>query len=206
MMRMLIAGVAGAVLSVCAQGAEVTLAWDPPIPADLVEGYRVYVGPRSREYDVSRGVGTNLVWTVRNCDPATTYFFAVTATNQWEESEYSRELVWDNVGPTGVVARTAMTNYTTEAMGPVPDWSPHLALSDDVTPTNLITWWQDPEAGKLVLPGTNTVMLWAHDTATNWWMRKVRFVLKEAPRPGRPATVTGRDERGVALQFFPVGD
>lgn len=90
------------VLAPCAaRAASVSLAWDPPVPDDVVAGYKVYYGETSRNYSSSIDAFTATNASVPGLDATKTYFFAVTAYNSTnEESEYSAELVWDNVSPT----------------------------------------------------------------------------------------------------------
>jgi hypothetical protein len=73
-----------------ANGANLTLAWDP-ISDPGVAGYRVYYGSGSRVYTNSVAVGTTSV-TISNLAPGTTYYFAVTTVNtNTLESDYSAE-------------------------------------------------------------------------------------------------------------------
>ncbi len=71
-------------------GAAATLAWDPV--ADRVDGYRVYWGTVSHQYDSRADVGASTSHTVTNLQPGATYFFAVTAYNAGGESPFSPEV------------------------------------------------------------------------------------------------------------------
>jgi hypothetical protein len=75
-----------------AEGAGVTLAWNPPIGWN-VDGYRVYYGTSSGNYTNTVDVGTNWYVTVDGLVAGTTYFFSVAAyDNDGLESPDSDEI------------------------------------------------------------------------------------------------------------------
>jgi len=72
--------------------AQVTLEWDAVIHP-LLEGYRVYYGTSSRDYDVTLDVGNWTSCTIADLEDDETYYFAVTAYSaEGEESDYSNEM------------------------------------------------------------------------------------------------------------------
>ena len=82
--------------------AQIKLAWDDP-PADSnVAGYKVYYGTASRTYKAPIPVGNVTTYTVQHLSQGVTYYFAVTAYNQFGESGYSNEA-------SGVIIETVST-------------------------------------------------------------------------------------------------
>lgn len=78
-------------------GAEAVLAWDPPVPASGLAGYRVYYGTSSGTYLQPPGQGVPVTngttYTVTGLQSATTYYFAVTAYDTLNsESGFSNEV------------------------------------------------------------------------------------------------------------------
>jgi hypothetical protein len=72
--------------------AQVTLEWDAVIHP-LLEGYVVYYGTYSGDYDVSLDVGNYTSCTISDLDENEIYYFAVTAySTEGEESDYSNEV------------------------------------------------------------------------------------------------------------------
>ena len=72
--------------------AQVTLEWDAVIHP-LLEGYRVYYGTSSEDYDVTLDVGNWTSCTIADLEDDETYYFAVTAYSiEDEESDYSNEV------------------------------------------------------------------------------------------------------------------
>jgi hypothetical protein len=69
--------------------AELSLSWDSSIGAT---GYRVYYGFESRNYIFEVDIGLWTECTVSELDPGQTYYFAVTAYNDYAESDFSREI------------------------------------------------------------------------------------------------------------------
>jgi fibronectin type 3 domain-containing protein len=72
--------------------ASVTLAWDAS-PSPNVVGYRLYYGTASRAYTHSLATGSATTVTVSNLVRGTTYYFAVTAIDEFGlESDFSEEI------------------------------------------------------------------------------------------------------------------
>ena len=72
--------------------AQVTLEWNAVIHP-LLEGYRVYYGTSSGDYDVTLDVGNWTSCTIADLEDDVTYYFAVTAySTEGEESDYSNEV------------------------------------------------------------------------------------------------------------------
>ena len=72
--------------------AQVTLEWDAVIHP-LLEGYVVYYGTYSGDYDVSLDLGNYTSCTISDLDENEIYYFAVTAySTEGEESDFSNEV------------------------------------------------------------------------------------------------------------------
>ena len=72
-----------------AHSAEVSFAWDD---TDGATGYKIYYGFESRNYPFMVDIGLWTECTVSGLDNDRIYYFAVTAYNESEESEFSPEL------------------------------------------------------------------------------------------------------------------
>jgi subtilisin-like proprotein convertase family protein len=91
----------------------VTLAWDAS-STPSVSGYKVYLGPATRNYTNSYGVGIATTFTVGGLVSPWDYFFAATAYDtNGIESDYSNEIDWKNYTGTTNVTYTTNTVYTT---------------------------------------------------------------------------------------------
>jgi hypothetical protein len=72
--------------------AQTSLAWDPNQPSE-VAGYRLHYGDSSRSYSADVDVGNQTTCTVADLAIGLTYFFAVTAYDQYgRESDFSNEV------------------------------------------------------------------------------------------------------------------
>ena len=80
------------VFAAMAQENTISIAWSPNTEPDLY-GYRVHYGTRSRSYHISREVGNVTEYTLKELNPDSTYFIALTALDVWgNESIYSKEV------------------------------------------------------------------------------------------------------------------
>lgn len=80
-------------------GANVTLAWDPNLEANL-KGYKVYYGSASGNYSFMVDVGNWTSLTISGLEAGKTYYFAATAYGPaGEESGMSGELRYDTPRP-----------------------------------------------------------------------------------------------------------
>ena len=71
----------------------VVLTWDENDPSDEVTGYYLYYGTGSSNYNtMTNYVGLSRSVVASGLLPGTNYFFAVTATNVFGESDYSNEV------------------------------------------------------------------------------------------------------------------
>jgi hypothetical protein len=69
-----------------------TLAWDSNTEWDL-DGYKIYYGTRSRDYDSVIDVGDTTYHTIRGLEPETRYYLALTAYDiSYNESDFSGEV------------------------------------------------------------------------------------------------------------------
>jgi hypothetical protein len=72
--------------------AQVTLAWDPNREPDLA-GYRFYQGTASGCYSAPFSLGKTTQYELKNLEPGSTYYFAITALNaSGHESAFSEEV------------------------------------------------------------------------------------------------------------------
>lgn len=77
-----------------AHALDLKLAWDPS--DSEVAGYKVYMGPSSRNYTSSVDVGNQTDCTLTGLEDGKTYYIALTAYNrEGIESEYSNEITSD---------------------------------------------------------------------------------------------------------------
>ena len=84
------------IFSICspsqALSAQVTLRWDP---SDQTSGYKLHYGIESGSYDYIEDVGPELQHTVTDLNDHLTYYFAVSAYNDYGESALSAEVVYE---------------------------------------------------------------------------------------------------------------
>lgn len=73
--------------------AEVTLMWDQNDPMS-VTGYYVYYGLESGSYTTKIDVGYDTQYTLFDLDDLTAYYIAVTAYNEFGESDFSEEIIY----------------------------------------------------------------------------------------------------------------
>jgi len=86
-----------ACLTVCAQAAQVQLAWDPPVypngtSVTTLAGYKLYYGRNTRNYPFVVNVGKQTNYTITNLASGTIYFAVTAYTVNGEESDFSAEL------------------------------------------------------------------------------------------------------------------
>jgi hypothetical protein len=90
----------GLLIAAVAWGAEVRLAWDPPVDVEGavlpdLAGFRVCYGTQSGVYTTTLNVGMDLATSIPNLAPNTTYYIAVKAyAVSGVESDASEELAW----------------------------------------------------------------------------------------------------------------
>jgi hypothetical protein len=72
-----------------AQAAELSLSWNSSAGAT---GYRVYYGFESGYYIFEVDIGLWTRCTISDLEPGQSYYFAVTAYNEYAESDFSKEL------------------------------------------------------------------------------------------------------------------
>jgi hypothetical protein len=94
------------VTAATAEGAAVTLAWDPNTEPN-VQGYRLSYGTTSGQYTTSIDVGNITSHTVTNLFAGQTYYFAVQAINAAGLSPYSNEISANLTSPLTVINLTA---------------------------------------------------------------------------------------------------
>ena len=71
--------------------AQIKLGWDPN-PEPDVAGYRLYYGTASEAYTHRINVGNVTTYALHGLSYGVTYYFALTAYNQFGESDYSNEV------------------------------------------------------------------------------------------------------------------
>jgi hypothetical protein len=76
--------------------AEITATWNP---VEGATGYKLYYGPGSRFYSFVIDVGPSLEYRISDLDDDQLYFFAVTAYNDYSESDYSEEVAYAAKAP-----------------------------------------------------------------------------------------------------------
>lgn len=139
--RILIAALTAVIPNHTATGADVTLAWDPDLSADIT-GYRLYVGTSSGVYIQTSDLGITTSTMVSNLIVGTTYYFVVTAYNSVGlESPPSNEV--------------SFTPTSTPTPGPSP------------TPGNGPAQMLTPVPGQSLSSGT-VMFNWTSGSATNY--------------------------------------
>ena len=96
---------------------QVNLAWDPSIGS--AAGYIIYYGTTSGAYQNNADVGNNTSCTISGLEEGATYFFAVTAYNDIDESDYSNEITYTiplEGAQSTVGDQTVFTRTSTKAM------------------------------------------------------------------------------------------
>ena len=89
-----------------ADAAQVELTWEPP--SGSVTGYKVHYGGTSGNYDHSVDVGNSIGCTISGLQEGETYYFAATAYNAVDESNFSEELV--HTIPFGITSEASFPN------------------------------------------------------------------------------------------------
>jgi hypothetical protein len=89
-----------------ADAAQVELAWEPP--PGSVTGYKVHYGGSSKNYDHRVDVGNSTGCTISGLQEGETYYFAATAYNAVDESNFSEELVYTI--PFGITSEASFPN------------------------------------------------------------------------------------------------
>jgi hypothetical protein len=97
----------------------VTLQWDANPETDLT-GYKIYWGQASRTYGTPVALGKVTTYKVEGLTTPGLYYFAVTAFNSTEESEYSNEVVLQP-GPPGPQGLQGMPGAASTVPGPKGD-------------------------------------------------------------------------------------
>ena len=85
-----------------AYAAQVTVSWNASVGP--VSGYEMHYGTTSGDYDYSVNVGNSTSCTISGLQEGVTYYFAATAYNDIDESDYSDEIAH-------TISPVSMTNY-----------------------------------------------------------------------------------------------
>jgi hypothetical protein len=172
------------VLSPFDSAAQIKLAWDPP-PADSnVTGYKVYYGTASGTYRHHIDVGYVMAYTVQPLSQRVTYYFAVTAYNQFGESGYSNEasgMIIETVstpgaisGPTSGITRKFYTYITGGSVSSLGHRVQYQFDWNGDGSTNLSTWGSATRRKSWRAPRTYNVRARSRSTAdknavSNWY-------------------------------------
>ena len=163
------------VLSPFDSAAQIKLAWDSPPPDSNVVGYKVYYGTASGTYKPPidlRYVTTT--YTVQHLSKGVTYYFAVTAYNQYGESDFSNEasgMVIETVGTpnvlTGPTSGITRKFYTYKTGGSTSSLGHRVQYQFDWNgdgSTNLSTWGSATRRKNWTTAGTYNVRVRARST------------------------------------------
>lgn len=163
--------------------AQIKCVWDPnPEPPD-VAGYRLYYGTASRTYTVRIDVGNVTTYMVDGLSLGVTYYFALTAYNQFGESSYSDEvsgMITETVSTPNVLS--GVTNGITGQLYSYRTGGSTSSLGNRVQyqfewngdgSTNLSTWGSAPRWKTWTAAGTYNVRARARSTVnknvvSNW--------------------------------------
>ena len=102
--------------------ADVTLAWDHNDQVS-VAGYYVYYGLESGNYSTKIEAGSELQYTLGGLDDLKSYYIAVTAYNEFGESDFSGEIIYAaqacqaDIDFDGDIDGSDLVLYAEEAMG-----------------------------------------------------------------------------------------
>ena len=96
-----------------AYAAQVTVSWNASVGP--VSGYKMHYGTTSGYYDHSVDVGNSASCTISGLQEGVTYFFAATAYNDIDESNYSDEIAY-------TIPSNSMTNYEDAEDGTAKRW------------------------------------------------------------------------------------
>ncbi len=123
-------------IAATAEGAAVTLAWDPNTGPDI-GGYRVSYGTTSGQYTTSVDVGNTTSYTFTNLLAGSTYYFVLQAYNSAGNSPYSIEVSATLISPLTV------TNLTANRTSPQPagTTTTFSATASGGTPPYQYKWW-----------------------------------------------------------------
>ena len=184
-----------------ASGASVTIAWDYPYTNHTAVGFRAHYGNASRTYTESSdapGPDTRTIM-VDDLDPAKTYYFALTAYNTYSnESEYSAELVWDNIAPTITAPDSIAVKLQAGAPMVLPDYLSLVSATDDFSPPEHITITQTPAAGVPLTAGMTLTFAATDEAGNTGRVDRVVGVTIELTRPVQD--VSGVASDGKRLQ------
>ena len=124
------------VIAATAEGAAVTLAWDPNAEPGI-EGYRLSYGTASGQYTTSIDVGNTTSHTVTGLIAGQTYYFVLQAINAAGPSPYSNEISATLTSPLTVMNLTA--NRTSPQ--PAATTITFSAIASGGTPPYRYKWW-----------------------------------------------------------------
>jgi hypothetical protein len=160
------------------QSATVQLTWYPLTPSNNVSGYKVHYGSTSRAYTTVSDVGNVTTASVTGLNLSQTYYFAITAYSNGEESAYSDEMVWDKTppffsGPTGLVVTVDASGHAS-----IPNLTSTIQVSDNFSVATNILIAQNPASDTPVSAGTTLVLLTATDEAGNVAHRSVAITME----------------------------
>ena len=173
-------------IAATAEGAAVTLAWNPNPEPDIT-GYRVSYGTTSGQYTTSVDVGNTTSYTVTNLFAGQTYYFAVQAYNAAGTSPYSNEVSATLTSPLTV------TNLTANRTSPQPAGTTitFSATASGGTPPYQYKWWIVSGTTQTVGSNwsTNSSFAWTPTSANpNYTIRVwARNASSTADAPDNPA-------------------
>ncbi len=163
--------------------AQIKLSWDPSDTGPSAVGYNVYYGTASQTYTHRIDVGNVTTYTVKRLSQGVTYYFTVTAYNQFGESSYPNEvsgMIIETVstptvlsGPTSGITRKS---YTYRTRGSTSNLRHRVQYQFDWNgdgSTDLSTWGSPTRHKSWPAPGTYNVRARARSTAnknvvSNW--------------------------------------
>ena len=177
-----------------AEGAAVTLAWDPNSEPDIT-GYRVSYGTTSGQYTSTVDVGNTTTHTFSNLPSGYTYYFVVQAYNAQGTSLYSNEV------STTLASSLTVSNLTANRASPqIPGTTISFsATAAGGTPPYQYKWWIIAGTTQTVGSNwsTNSNFAWRPTAANNYTIRVwARNASSTADAPDNPAAIL---EMGFAI-------
>ena len=171
-------------ISTLSYAAEIKLAWDA---SDMATGYILYCGSESRTYEGKIDVGGELQHTITNLNDNQSYYCAVTAYNQFGESEFSNEISFITGGGMAnepPMADAGSDQYVDEGDVVLLDGSYSSDLDDGIATYN----WEQVEGSPVVLSDSAAIEPNFTSPEIDTTSEKLTFVLTVSDHGGQSAS------------------
>lgn len=151
-----------------AYAAQVTVSWNASVGP--VSGYEMHYGTTSGDYDYSVNVGNSTSCNISGLQEGVTYFFAATAYNDIDESDYSDEIAY-------TIPSSSMTNYEDAEDGTVKRWQIYDNPPGGATIKNVYDY--DRRSQVIQFTGSKTEdVYWLRNDDGTKWQNSGQFVIQ----------------------------